>query len=175
MEDTQSGHKIQSCSKDSSLSLLLHHSFYMVLILPLTLCRWILIMNFQSCPLPKLIRGSFCQQVSDVCSQRNENIIYGTRKPRALADAESRTRPGRQKGSGFPSVFPPRLVPSKHGPQRHYLFAFSKVFGTGRGFKSAANYPRAVGSQAFSCSPACGEPRGTSEHAGGCTARRDAI
>ena len=70
MEDAQSGHKIQSCSKDSSLSLLLHHSFYMVLILPLTLCRWILIMNFQSCPLPKLIRGSFCQQVSDVCSQQ---------------------------------------------------------------------------------------------------------
>lgn len=86
-------------------------------------------------------------------SQCNENIIYNPRKPRALADAESRTPPGRQKGCGFPSVSPSLPpVPSKHSPQRHYLFAFGEVFGTGRGFKSAGNYLRAVGSQASSCS-----------------------
>lgn len=44
--DAQSGNKIQSCNKDSNLTLLLHPTFFMVVILPLTLCRWILIINF---------------------------------------------------------------------------------------------------------------------------------
>lgn len=45
-EDAQSGNKIQSCNKDSSFTLFLRHSFYMVVILLLSLCRWMLIMNF---------------------------------------------------------------------------------------------------------------------------------
>lgn len=45
-EVAQSGNKIQSCNQDSSFTLVLHHSFYMVIILLLSLCRWILIMNF---------------------------------------------------------------------------------------------------------------------------------
>lgn len=36
-ETAQSGNKIQLCNKDSSLTLLLHLTFFMVVILPLTL------------------------------------------------------------------------------------------------------------------------------------------
>lgn len=61
--------------------------------------------------------------------QRNENIIYGTRKPGALADAECRVPypagEAERLRVSFHTNPPPRPKPV---PQRHYLFAFSEVF-----------------------------------------------